>query len=210
MSNPRRSPPVAVPEPAGYLEALRDATAALDRAGVAHVVFGSIALRALGRPRPGADEDIDLLIRPPDAPTALRALTEAGFAGEEVDPSRLNRATRRAVAVDLVFRTAGDLHLDEEMADRAVSMDVEGVPVRLIPPEDLAVMKAVLYEEHRPYDWFDALALIGRPDVDWPYLVRRALRHGAQRVLSLLVYARSSGLAVPDAAIGELSEAVEG
>jgi hypothetical protein len=209
VSNPHPSPPVAGPGPAGYLEALRDATAALDRAGVAHLVFGSIALRALGRRRAHPDEDIDLLIRPPDAPTALRALTESGFQEEEVDPSRLNRASRRGVAVDMVFRTAGDLHLDEEMVDRAVSMDVEGVPVRLIPPEDLAVMKAVLYEEHRPYDWFDALALVGRPDMDWPYLVRRALRHGAQRVLSLLVYARSSGLAVPQAAIEELTAAVE-
>jgi predicted nucleotidyltransferase len=189
---------------------LGDAIRTLTEAGVPHVVFGSIALRALGRTRPAGDsEDVDLFIRPPDAPPALRALSGAGFEVEETDPSRLNRATRAGVTVDLVFRTAGDLHLDEEMRERAVPVRVDGVVARLIPPEDLAVMKAVLYEEHRPYDWFDALALISRPDVDWAYLLRRAVSHGAQRVLSLLLYARSSGVAIPDEVIDALTRAVE-
>jgi hypothetical protein len=178
---------------------------------VAHVVFGSIALRALGRPRrpAGEPEDIDLLIRPTDAGAALDALTGTGFEVEESDPSRHNRLNRGDAAVDLVFRTAGDLHLDEEMEARAVRADVDRVSVRLIPPEDYAVMKATLYEEHRPYEWFDALALVSRPDLDWAYLVRRAQQHGAQRVLSLLLYARSSGVTVPNAAIEELTNAVE-
>jgi hypothetical protein len=67
----------------------------------------------------------------------------------------------------------------------------------------------VLHQEHRAFDWFDALALISRPQLDWEYLVRRALRHGAQRVLSLLIYARSSGLAVPNPAIAELTRSVD-
>lgn len=70
-------------------------------------------------------------------------------------------------------------------------------------------MKALLYQEHRPMEWFDALALVGRPGFDWRYLVRRAFRHGAQRVLSLLIYARSSGVNVPDEPIRELARAVD-
>jgi predicted nucleotidyltransferase len=202
---------VASTAPSDLAPVLRDATAALTDAGIAHVVFGSIALRALGRTRERAEdgEDVDLFIRPPDAPAARRALVGAGFDVEETDPSRLNRAARGHVAVDLVFRSAGDLHLDREMRDRAVPTAVDGVVVPLIPPEDYAVMKAVLYEEHRPYEWFDALSLITRPDLDWGYLVRRAVRHGAQRVLSLLLYARSSGVAIPDNAVAELTRAVE-
>jgi predicted nucleotidyltransferase len=198
--------------PAGQGAALREVTSSLGQAGVAHVVFGSIALRALGRPRhpAGEPEDIDLLIRPTDAGAALDALTGADFDIEESDPSRHNRLSRGNIEVDLVFRTAGDLHLDEEMAARAVPADADGVSVPLIPPEDYAVMKAMLYEEHRPYEWFDALALVTRPDLDWAYLVRRAQQHGAQRVLSLLLYARSSGVTVPQTAIDDLTNAVDG
>jgi predicted nucleotidyltransferase len=202
---------VAATAPSELTPVLRDATRALAQESIPHVVFGSIALRALGRTRAGAEdrEDVDLFIRPPDAPAARRALAGSGFDVEETDASRLNRATRDDVTVDLVFRTAGDLHLDQEMQDRAVFAPVDGVMASLIPPEDYAVMKAVLYEEHRPYEWFDALSLITRPDLDWPYLVRRAVRHGAQRVLSLLLYARSSGVAVPEDAVAELTRAVE-
>jgi hypothetical protein len=205
---------VSVPSPdfrtAGYARVLRVATATLDRSDIPHVVFGSIALKALGRPRPGVpDEDIDLMIRPPDANPALRALENDGFVVEETDPSWLNKATLAGITVDLIFRTAGEMHLDDQMLSRAVPHQVDGTTVRLIPAEDLAVMKAVLYEEHRPFEWFDALALISRPDLDWDYLVRRAVRHGAQRVLSLLLYARSSGVTVPGEAVDGLVTAVD-
>jgi predicted nucleotidyltransferase len=205
---------VSLPSPdlpaSGYARVLGEATTILDRSGIPHVVFGSIALKALGRPRPGVpDEDIDLMIRPPDANPALRALENEGFVVEETDPSWLNKATRSGVSVDLIFRTAGEMHLDDQMLSRAVPHDVDGTTVRLIPAEDLAVMKAVLYEEHRPFEWFDALALISRPDLDWDYLVRRAVRHGAQRVLSLLLYARSSGVTVPGEAVDGLVTAVD-
>jgi hypothetical protein len=60
---------VASTAPSDLAPVLRDATAALTDAGIAHVVFGSIALRALGRTRERAEdgEDVDLFIRPPDA-----------------------------------------------------------------------------------------------------------------------------------------------
>jgi predicted nucleotidyltransferase len=198
--------------PSPFTDVLRDVTGTLGEHGIPHVVFGSLALRVLGRARPGAveeEEDVDLLIRPPDASAALRALSEAGFAVEETDPRRRHRATRGGITVDLVFRTAGDLHLDAEMQDRAVPTPIDGVVAPLIPAEDFAVMKAVLYEENRPAEWFDALALVSRPDLDWPYLVRRAVSHGAHRILSLLLYARSSGVAVPDQTVEELTRAVE-
>ena len=83
---------MSVPSPdspaAGYARVLGEATATLDRSGIPHVVFGSIALRALGRPRPAVpDEDIDLMIRAPDASPALEALADEGFGVEETDPS---------------------------------------------------------------------------------------------------------------------------
>jgi hypothetical protein len=190
---------------------LAEATSALDEAGLSHVVFGSLATVSLGRPRPlEPHEDIDLLIRPPDATAAMETMRAAGFILGEEDPSWIHKAKRLGVTVDLIHRAGRQVHLDDEMLRRAVPRRVLGVPVRLMPPEDLAVIKAVLHEEARQADWFDALALIRRPDLDWDYLVRRARGHGVQRILSLLLYARSDGVAVPGRAVEALVETVPG
>jgi hypothetical protein len=77
----------------------------------------------------------------------------------------------------------------------------------VIAAEDLAVIKALVHKEHSPRHWFDALALLRRDDLDWDYLVRRAVQHGPLRVLSLLYYARSNDQVVPDRAISGLLEA---
>ncbi len=188
---------------------LREVTSALDGAGVAHVVFGSLASVAMGRPRRlRPDEDIDLLIRPPDAARAGDVLSSAGYVVEETDASWIRKAKRLGVTVDLIHRAGREVHLDREMLERAPTVRALGVPVRLIPPEDLAVIKAVLYDETRPGDWFDALALVARPGTDWQYLVRRARGHGVQRVLSLLLYARADGTDVPERVLAELVDAV--
>jgi hypothetical protein len=188
---------------------LGESTAVLDRAGIPHVVFGSLATVTLARPRTlGASEDIDLLIRPPDAARAGETLASAGYVVEETDPSWIHKAKRLGVTVDLIHRAGREVHLDDEMLARAPSMSVLGVTVPLMPPEDLAMIKAVLHDESRTGDWFDALALVARPDLDWDYLVRRARGHGAQRALSLLLYARAGGTEVPERVLKELLEAV--
>lgn len=188
---------------------LREVTSILDRAGLTHVVFGSLATVAMGRPRQlGPDEDIDLLIRPPDAARAGDVLSSAGYVVEATDPSWIHKAKRLGVTVDLIHRAGREVHLDPEMLERATTAVVLGSTVQLIPPEDLAVIKAVLHDETRPGDWFDALALVARPGTDWDYLLRRARGHGVQRVLSLLLYARADGTDVPERVLAELLDAV--
>lgn len=190
---------------------LGEATSSLAEAGIPNVLFGSLATVVLARPRRlEPHEDVDLLIRPPDAEAALAALRQAGFVAGEEDPSWIHKAKRLGVTVDLIHRAGREIHLDEEMLERAVPARVLDVSVRLMPPEDLAVIKAVLHQEARQGDWFDALALVRRPDLDWDYLVRRARGHGAQRVLSLLLYARSDGVPVPTRALEAMVETVPG
>jgi predicted nucleotidyltransferase len=192
----------------GYAAVLREATTALDDAGIPHVVFGSIATRAAARPSPlPGDEDIDLFVRPSDLPAALRSLEEAGFVTQEHDPAWIHRAMRGGVTVDVIFRAGRHIYLDDEMLERAVPAEAFGVPVKLMPPEDLAIIKAVLHEEDRTQDWFDALSILERNELDWEYLVRRARGVAAHRILSLLLYAGSDGIAVPEEAILELRRA---
>lgn len=192
-----------------HVTVLREATSLLDRERLAHVVFGSLATVTMARHRElTPEEDIDLLVRPPDAARAAQVLAAGGYVVEDTDPSWIHKAKRLGVTVDLIHRAGREVHLDPEMLERAARVPVLGVPVRLIPAEDLAVIKAVLHDETRPGDWFDALALVDRADLDWEYLLQRARGHGAQRILSLLLYARAEGTNVPDRVLAELLDTV--
>lgn len=191
-----------------YGDVLRAATEALDGVGVPYLVFGSLATTELGRSRDiGTDEDIDLFVRPPDVDAALAALAANGFVPQEHDNAWIHKARRGGVTVDVIFKAARRLYVDDEMLDRAVPAVVFGAPVRLIPPEDLVVMKALLHDEDRAFDWFDALSLVERSDLDWEYLVRRARAFGVHRVWSLLLFASTRGIDVPEDVLTQLRAA---
>jgi hypothetical protein len=56
--------------------------------------------------------------------------------------------------------------------------------------------------------WYDALGLLGRQDLDWAYLARRAKQHGAKRLLALLFFAQSMDLLIPAEIVEDLLDAV--
>jgi len=177
-----------------FRRALNDAIGAFEQDGLDYVVIGGIASTALGRLRP--THDIDVFVKPEDARRALALLGAAGFETEETFPDWLFKGYRDGQLVDVIFRSAGNVFLDDEMLARSRVEVVDGRPLRLIPPEDLAVIKAIVHAEHMPRHWHDALSVLGEADLDWEYLLRRA-RHGVRRVLALLLYAQSDDLPVP-------------
>lgn len=183
----------------------RRAVQALELAEVPYVLIGGLASAALGRPR--CSSDIDLFVMPESAPHALEVLEKAGFATERTNPAWLYKAFRDDILVDLLFKTVGDIYLDREMLRRARTETVLGTRVRVIPPEDLVVIKAIVHDEETPRHWHDALALLPRRDLDWDYLLARA-SHAPRRVLALLVYATSCDLPVPSLALRKLANRV--
>jgi predicted nucleotidyltransferase len=183
-------------------EVLGDAARAIEKAGVPYVLIGGLASAVLGRPR--CSSDVDLLVQPEGAYAALAALAEAGFDVEETNPAWLFKGFRKRVLVDLLFKTRGDIYLDAEMMRRAGEGYFRGALVRVVPPEDLIVIKAIVHDEETPRHWGDALALLTRPDLDWEYLSMRA-RRAPHRVLSLLLYARSVDLRVPTGVLRRLA-----
>lgn len=181
---------------------LGDAVNALEDDGIPHLVMGGVVAALAGRPR--FTHDIDFLVKGQDARPALAALERAGFVTDETEPQWLYKAVKDGVLVDVIFRSSGDVLLDDEMLDRAEERAFEGVTVRAIPIEDFIVIKALAHEENTGRHWYDALALLANQDVDWDYLVRRSVRRGPHRMLSLLFYAKSSDIVVPDRVIHEL------
>ncbi len=184
-----------------FEQVLGEVVAALDDGGAEYVLMGGIASTGLGRPR--WTHDIDVFVRPTGADRALDALAAAGFETERTDPAWLFKGFKHGVLVDVIFHSTGGFYLDDEMLARSVERQFLGHRLRLIAPEDLLVIKAAVHDEHGPRHWHDALGVIGVNDLDWDYLLRRA-RRAPRRVLSLLVYAHSLDINVPNHVVREL------
>ncbi|HEX6996772.1 MAG TPA: nucleotidyltransferase [Gammaproteobacteria bacterium] len=184
-----------------FQQVLGEVVAALEGAGVVYALMGGIASNRLGRPR--WTHDIDVFVQPGMADAALDALAQAGFDTERTDPVWLFKAFKQGVLVDVIFHSTGGFYLDDEMIARSVERELMGHRVRLIAPEDLLVIKAAVHDERGPRHWHDALGVIGVNELDWEYVLRRA-RMAPRRVLSLLVYAHSLDMAVPNQVVRDL------
>ena len=184
---------------------MREAVEAVGEAGYRFLVLGGLASSLVGRPR--WTHDIDFLVRPDDARDVLAVLQAAGFTTEETDPVWIYKAFKRDVMVDVIFMVMGGIYLDDEMLSRSIERDYGGLRLRIPSPEDQIVIKGIVHREETSRHWFDALAILGRAELDWDYLLRRA-RVGARRILALLIYAQSSDILVPSWVIARLYQEV--
>lgn len=184
-----------------FLAVLAEAAGVVERTGLPHAFMGGVASAALGRPR--WTHDVDLMVRKEDADAILKAFAEAGFDTERRDPAWLYKAVKDRVLVDMIFQSAGGIVLDQEMLDHVRRVEFKGLRLNVLSPEDQVVIKAVVHKEFRSRHWFDALALLATGQLDWDYLLQRA-RFGPRRLLSLLLYAQSNDVLVPDWVVMEL------
>ena len=190
-----------------FSDVLGETITAMESGKVPYALIGGIAASGFGRPR--WTHDIDLFVKPEDAGRALDALEPRGFRTERTDPRWLYKAYKEDVMVDIIFRSTGGFYLDQEMIDRAVTYKFKGHDVRLVPAEDLVIMKAVVHDEAGPRHWHDALSIIAGGHLDWHYFSRRALK-APRRVLSLLIYAQSVDTFVPNEVIRQLHSQLYG
>jgi predicted nucleotidyltransferase len=181
------------------------AVAALEEEQIPYVLIGGVASSGLGRPR--ATQDIDVFVKPQDASRTLRALAARGFETEETDRRWIYKGFRENVQVDIIFHTVGGIYLDQTMLDRSIEGMYLGQSVRYVPPEDLCIIKALVYDEATPRHWYDALGVLAATEIDWDYLVKRSQR-ARRRILSLLLYAQSIDIEVPNRVIRNLFERI--
>ena len=184
---------------------LGEVVQALERARVAYALIGGLASSVLGRPR--CSNDVDVLVAPAGAEPAITALARAGFEIDRINPHWLYKAFKRDVLVDVLFKASGDLYLDDEMVRRSTVRTFRGTRARVLPPEDLIVMKAIAFDEETPRHWYDALGMLRSPELDWDYLATRA-RCRPHRVLSLLHFAASIDVPVPRRILRRLARPV--
>lgn len=180
---------------------LEETVEAMEEAGIRYVFIGGIASGGLGRPR--STRDIDLFVVPEESDLALKALAKKGFKTEKTDPTWLYKGIKNGILVDVIFKSKGEIYLDPEMYQRIITAEFHGKRLRLVAPEDLLIIKAAAHSELTPNHWHDAIALLSYANIDWQYLIKRA-RRAPRRILSLLLYAQSNDIWIPNYVIHEL------
>ncbi|MDQ6919184.1 MAG: nucleotidyltransferase family protein, partial [Candidatus Dormibacteraeota bacterium] len=188
-----------------FLGVLAEATGSLEKASIEYGLMGGIASAVFGRPR--WTLDVDIFLRSQDAAKAQEVLAAAGFEPRPSQHNWLLKCVKDRVLVDLIFTAKGGIYFDEQMQSRIRPVDHHGVTLRVVPPEDLVVMKAIASDQDTPRYWHDALGIIAASELDWDYLVQRA-RIGPRRVLSLLLHAQADDMIVPDNVIRAIYRAV--
>jgi hypothetical protein len=141
------------------LELLSDLSGVLNRWGRWYV-FGAQAVVAYGVPRLSADVDVTLALAPDEPETFAKDVEAQGFVLRVRDPDFVRRTrvmpfVHRATGmpVDIVLAGSG---LEQEFIDRARAVDVGGLTVPLIDPEDLVIAKVLA---GRPKDIEDVRSL---------------------------------------------------
>jgi hypothetical protein len=101
------------------------------------------------------------------------------------------------------------------MLERSLIVDFNGKSIRVLSREDLFVIKSLVLNEHTlamdekcTRHLVDLVGVIRAGDLDWDYLIKRA-RRGPRRVLSMLLFAQSLDLLVPNTVIKTLFEILE-
>jgi hypothetical protein len=149
--------------PAPLAELLGGLASAFAELGSRWYLFGAQAVVLWGRPRLTADVDVTVEIEPARVPRLLEALSARGFelrlrSGVEQFVARTRVLPLRYVLgelqVDVVLAGPG---LEEAFLERAVVVDVNGVAVPVLAPEDLVVTKILA---GRPKDLEDVRGIL--------------------------------------------------
>ncbi|MEO8036612.1 MAG: nucleotidyltransferase [Acidobacteriota bacterium] len=128
-------------------EILRSLAAAMKERGLRWYLFGAQAAIIWGSPRLSADVDVTAQIDPAALDDYTAAMLDRGFelVGADSDfvaRTRVLPFVHRASGMPLDVVLAGP-GLEEDFLERALSVDVDGVLVPVITPEDLIVTKVL-------------------------------------------------------------------
>jgi hypothetical protein len=150
----------------------------LEKAGVPVLVGGAYAFTAYtGIER--QTKDLDLFLRRADFDRAAEALEAVGYETELTHPHWLGKAHSGPIYVDLIFCSGNGLtEVDDSWFAQAPEGVALGVPVKMMPVEEMIWSKAFIMERER-YDGADVAHLLrskGRV-LDWQRLLDRVGPH---------------------------------
>jgi predicted nucleotidyltransferase len=190
----RHEEPVS-PLPPGLQSLLANVLADLSTLSVPHCLIGAAALGAWGRPRATHDLDLLLLVDQAAKERLIARLSSSGITvnhrWQAANPMAETRVTRFVsqrhpdYPLDLIY--ASDRH-EREALTRTRSVQLHGLLVSVVSPEDLMILKL---KAGRPTDFDDVISIVKNPrlHLDLPYLWNWADRLGLQGELHYVLRA---------------------
>jgi hypothetical protein len=170
MTGPAQTCVAELPEFAFYRNAMRT----LSDAGMPYLVGGAYAYaHYTGIER--HTKDIDVFAMQRDVPRILEVLDAAGYTTEITSGHWLAKAFCGEHFVDIIYGSGnGICVVDEEWFTHALQGEILGVPVRIIPAEEMIWSKAFIMERER-YDGGDVNHILRACAhvLDWPRVLRR-------------------------------------
>jgi hypothetical protein len=164
------------PDPAH--DVYREVLSVLLKAKVPFLVGGAFALESYtGWLRP--TKDLDLFVQPADRLRLMQRLSEAGFRTEWRFPHWLGKAYKEESSIDIIYSSGNGLcTVDEAWFNYALPAEVLGVPVKVVPAEEMLWSKAFVMERNR-YDGGDIAHLLRAraQSLDWARLLFRFGAH---------------------------------
>jgi hypothetical protein len=156
----------------------RSVLGCLDAAHVPCLVGGTYAYNAYtGIER--ETKDLDLFLRPGDYSRSARVLQQAGFETDLTHPHWLGKVRSGSLYIDLIFNSGnGIAQVDDDWFRHARGAMLFGMPVRMVPVEELLWSKAYVMERER-YDGADVAHLLRATadTLDWHRLAARIGAH---------------------------------
>jgi len=145
---------------------MKAAAGILSAAEIPFVLGGGLSAWSRGGPR--SEHDVDFLLKPDDAETALEAFERQGWKVERPPEGWLYKTWHENGAlVDLIFNPANG-PITDEIIDRAPESEVMALRVKVSTLEDVMVSKLMAMTEQEPnfasvLEWSRAL----REQIDW-------------------------------------------
>ena len=154
---------------------LKRAVAVLRDSGVPFLLGGSLAAWARGGPE--TRHDLDFIVKPDDAETALDALSTAGMRPERPPEEWLFKAWDGDVPIDLIFEPRG-LEVTDDVIGRGEQLHVLGITIPVMSIEDVLTTKLLALDDHAlDYTGLLEIARALREQIDWLSLRRRTAGH---------------------------------
>jgi hypothetical protein len=151
--------------------AMKEAAGVLQKAEIPFILGGGLAAWARGGPK--SEHDVDLMVRPEDADTALAAFEDGGYRTERPPEGWLYKAWVGDVLVDLIFEPAGGPITDETI-ERADVLEVVALRIHIASLEDVMTQKLLALTEQEPdYGSVLELARALREQIDWTIVRKR-------------------------------------
>jgi len=159
-------------------EVYREALLCLLKAKVPFLVGGALALESYtGKAR--RTKDLDLFVNPADRIRLMQRLSDAGFRTEWRFPHWLGKAYKEDRSIDIIYSSGnGVCPVDEAWFRYALPAEVLGIPVKVVPAEEMLWSKAFVMERNR-YDGGDIAHLLRARahSMDWARLLFRFGTH---------------------------------